>query len=250
MHFSRVFLLFFLLILGFSARSQNVLFNADGGTPDASALMELRSTNQGLLVPRMLEAQRLAILSPAEGLLVYQRNSLVGFYYYNGTAWDTIGGSTTVNNISNVTNSSNSNIAVLQDLKGAFHGGTFSSGAWRERTINTHLGDSSFLTLGTDTFTLNQGIYILNATAPAYKVGEHQIRLYNCTTTNVDAVGSVASSAGSVTSSLMTTIINVTSATNDFIIEHRCASTQNTNGLGIGVAWSSNVYTQIWIQKL
>jgi trimeric autotransporter adhesin len=56
-------------------------------TPDPSAALDVTSTNKGMLVPRMTEAQKTAIATPATGLLVYQTDATAGFYYYNGTAW-------------------------------------------------------------------------------------------------------------------------------------------------------------------
>lgn len=52
--------------------------------PVASSLLEMTSTSQGLLIPRMTTAQRDAIVSPVDGLMVYDtdRNSLI---IYNGT---------------------------------------------------------------------------------------------------------------------------------------------------------------------
>ena len=41
---------------------------------------------KGFLAPRMTQAQRTAISSPADGLLVYQTDATKGFYYYNGTS--------------------------------------------------------------------------------------------------------------------------------------------------------------------
>jgi hypothetical protein len=52
-------------------------------TPLPSAVLEVNSSNKGMLVPRMLEAQKNAIISPAQGLLIYQTNPPVGFHYYN-----------------------------------------------------------------------------------------------------------------------------------------------------------------------
>jgi hypothetical protein len=60
-------------------------------TPDNSALLDLTSTNKGILVPRMTTAQRVAIVTPATGLLVYD-TSLQQFWYYNGTAWTALAG--------------------------------------------------------------------------------------------------------------------------------------------------------------
>lgn len=61
-------------------------------TPDASAALDISSTTQGLLIPRMTEAERTAIPSPATGLLVYQTNNTTGLYQYNGSAWSQVGG--------------------------------------------------------------------------------------------------------------------------------------------------------------
>jgi hypothetical protein len=54
---------------------------------DPSAALQVSSTTQGLLMPRMTEAQRVAISKPSIGLLVFQTNKTAGFYYYSGTAW-------------------------------------------------------------------------------------------------------------------------------------------------------------------
>ena len=58
-------------------------------TPAASAALEVSSTanNKGILIPRLSASQKDAIVSPAEGLLVYQTTAPIGFYYYTGTAW-------------------------------------------------------------------------------------------------------------------------------------------------------------------
>jgi len=42
-------------------------------------------------MPRMTEAQKNAIASPTEGLMIYQNNNTKGFQYWNGTAWTTFG---------------------------------------------------------------------------------------------------------------------------------------------------------------
>jgi len=55
--------------------------------PHNSAKLEVSSTNKGMLIPRMTAVNRIAIGSPAEGLLVYQTDDVKGFYYHNGTNW-------------------------------------------------------------------------------------------------------------------------------------------------------------------
>ena len=73
-----------------AATAQSVGINADGSTANASAILDLKSTTQGFLPPRMTSAERSAIASPTAGLMVYQTDSNMGTYVYNGSAWDFI----------------------------------------------------------------------------------------------------------------------------------------------------------------
>ena len=58
--------------------------------PNASAQLDINSTTKGFLPPRMTAIQRLAISSPAEGLLVYQTDYPAGYYYYKYGTWSPI----------------------------------------------------------------------------------------------------------------------------------------------------------------
>ena len=64
-------------------------------TPNASAKLDVSSTNKGFLPPRMTYEQRTAISSPAEGLMVYQTDGTSGLYYYGSSGWIYIINSTT-----------------------------------------------------------------------------------------------------------------------------------------------------------
>ena len=66
-------------------------------TPDASSILDMSSTTQGVLTPRMTTAERVAIASPAKGLLVFDADLDV-FYYFDGTTWQPIGGGDKRNN--------------------------------------------------------------------------------------------------------------------------------------------------------
>jgi hypothetical protein len=55
-------------------------------TPNASAKLEIAATDKGLLIPRMTSTQRGNIASPANGLLVYQTDGIIGFYVNTGTS--------------------------------------------------------------------------------------------------------------------------------------------------------------------
>ena len=77
-------ILFYILILiSASATAQTGIGTT---TPDASAKLEVAATNKGILIPRMTSAQRTAIATPANGLLVYQTDATIGFYVNAGTS--------------------------------------------------------------------------------------------------------------------------------------------------------------------
>jgi hypothetical protein len=57
---------------------------------NASAKVQIDSTTQGVLFPRMTATQRAAIASPAEGLIVVQTDGTQGLYLYIGAAWHAI----------------------------------------------------------------------------------------------------------------------------------------------------------------
>lgn len=64
-----------------------------GGTSkDASAVMDIQSTDKGVLLPRLTQVQVDAILNPAEGLIVYNTTES-GFQQYDGVSWVSLGGS-------------------------------------------------------------------------------------------------------------------------------------------------------------
>ena len=87
----------FAILLHQNAHSQNNV-GINTTTPDPSAALDVNSTTQGMLVPRMTKTQRdginmvSGVSTPASGLLIYQTNDTPGFYYYNGTEWVTLNG--------------------------------------------------------------------------------------------------------------------------------------------------------------
>ncbi len=77
------------------AMAQETAINNSGAAANASAILDVSSTTQGMLVPRMTASQRGTLGSPATGLLVYQTDGTTGFYYWNGSAWVNITNSAT-----------------------------------------------------------------------------------------------------------------------------------------------------------
>lgn len=113
-------------------------------SPNASSILEMKSTAKGVLIPRMTLTQRNAIASPATGLLIYQTNSTAGFYYYSGTAWTSLSSVAGANkNLSNLTSPTSFNANLFPDSANkrnfgsstltwhnGFFGGTLKIGAY------------------------------------------------------------------------------------------------------------------------
>lgn len=60
-------------------------------TPDASAVLEMNFNTQGVLVPRLTTAQRLTVLNPANGLLVFDTDVSCFFFYSSGLpGWENL----------------------------------------------------------------------------------------------------------------------------------------------------------------
>lgn len=68
--------------------------------PDASALLDITSTTQGFLPPRMSTTQKNAIVSAATGLILYD-TSFNNLQEYNGTSWSSVGVSSGMFGIAN-----------------------------------------------------------------------------------------------------------------------------------------------------
>ena len=79
-------LLSIVLIATIFAKAQNVAINNDGSTAAPSAMLEVKSTTKGFMMPRVTSAQRTAIASPALGLLVFDTDTKT-VWAYDGAAW-------------------------------------------------------------------------------------------------------------------------------------------------------------------
>ena len=64
------YLLIIAILIAVNLNAQ-VSINSDGSQPDNSAMLDVKSTTKGMLIPRMTTAQRNDISSPAKGLLVF-----------------------------------------------------------------------------------------------------------------------------------------------------------------------------------
>lgn len=85
-HTMRGLILLFLIFAGLSISAQ-VAINTDGSLPDNSSILDVKSTTQGILIPRMTTAQRISIVTPAEGLMVYDLTTR-SYWFMKSGIWE------------------------------------------------------------------------------------------------------------------------------------------------------------------
>lgn len=90
--YKTLILIFAISAIPFTIKAQAVV-NNDGSSSHSSAMLDVKSSDKGFLPPRMTQAQRNAISSPATGLIVFQYDGTQGLYMYNGTLWSILIGS-------------------------------------------------------------------------------------------------------------------------------------------------------------
>ena len=88
----RILSVLFLFSLLLTAPGAEAQVGVGVNTPHASAMLDVTSTNKGLLPPRLSFAQRQAVANPAAGLMVWctdcANNATVGqMQFYNGSSW-------------------------------------------------------------------------------------------------------------------------------------------------------------------
>ncbi|OFX22654.1 MAG: hypothetical protein A2033_10645 [Bacteroidetes bacterium GWA2_31_9] len=81
---------------GESLAAQNIAITDDDSyVADPSAMLDVKSVNKGVLLPRLTTAQRNLVSNPATGLLVFDTDEN-NYYFYNGTAWVNVSSGTQV----------------------------------------------------------------------------------------------------------------------------------------------------------
>ena len=133
-------------------------------------------------------------------------------------------------------------------------GGTFTSGAWRTRDLNTVKTNAiTGASVASNQITLPVGTYWIEASAPARRVDEHKAKLYNTTAAADVIIGTNEYTIGSAdtasTRSLVRGAFTLT-ATSVLELQHRCLTTLATNGFGLPTAFSVvEVYSEVMIWK-
>ena len=146
-------------------------------------------------------------------------------------------------------------IAIFNETQSAgTSGGTFTSGSYVKRTLNTTVVNTiTGASIAASVITLPAGTYEVHATAPAYDVDRHKMRIRDTTNSTTLAIGNplIATSGTDVSnqSSVMGSFTLAGSA--NIEVQHRCGTTRAANGLGVeGGFGDDEVYAQITIRAL
>ncbi|MEP7291109.1 MAG: hypothetical protein ABI835_04970 [Chloroflexota bacterium] len=126
--------------------------------------------------------------------------------------------------------------------------GTFTSGAWQTRALNSKPADSGgFASLSANQVTLAAGTYQLRASAPAFSVGAHQTRWQNVTDGTTTLVGTSEYADTVQTRSGVAGRFTL-SASKSFELQHRCATTRSADGFGVAADFAAEVYAvaELW----
>ena len=142
--------------------------------------------------------------------------------------------------------------AIFADEKASGGGGTFTSGAWRTRDLNTTTYNGiTGCSLSSNQITLPAGTYTIEAHMPVQQCDWCASRFYNITDSSVAGFGGNAYNS---LNSIHLEVVMITgftiAAQKTFEIQQQGFTTRAGTGFGQNNGFQTEVYTQILIQKI
>lgn len=143
---------------------------------------------------------------------------------------------------------------VRDEQASGANGGTFTSGAWRTRTLNTTVtNEITSASLSSNQISLPAGTYWISANASARQVDEHKTRLRNITDSSDILIGTPERSDASDPSTPRSFLFGrfTLAGTKTIEFQHQCQSTKSTDGFGQAVGFSVvEIYSEVMIWKV
>ena len=143
--------------------------------------------------------------------------------------------------------------AVIADQKTlGTDGGTFTSGAWRTRDLNTEVTDvNNIVSISSNQFTLQAGTYLIKARATAYDCERHQLRIRNITdgTTVRSGICNFLNVSYNPHNTAVIVGRTTISAAKAFELQHQAQTTKSTNGFGVASDFTTEVFAEVEIYK-
>ena len=131
------------------------------------------------------------------------------------------------------------------------NGGSFTSGAWRTRDLNTVRTNQIGASLAANQITLPAGKYVCRWFAPAYSTSindRNQTRLQNITDATTVLYGSISRGASQQVSSGGGYFEIASSKV--FQLQHQTSNTRNNDGFGLAGNFAPEIYAQIEFLKV
>lgn len=146
-------------------------------------------------------------------------------------------------------------ILVREEQTSSTQSGSFSSGAWRTRVLNTKIFDTGGnASLASNQITLDPGTYrVVDSWTPANQVNRHVAQLYNVTAASQTLLGaggySAAANANAQNNSPIKGQFAIT-VQSVFELRHLCETTKTTNGFGIENSLTTEIYAFLELEKI
>ena len=142
----------------------------------------------------------------------------------------------------------NDYICILDQKAQNTASGTFTSGAWRTRDLNTEQSDTgNHASVASNQITLAAGTYIAKISCPGWAVLAHKAKLYNVTDASDVLFGTSSyATLGSAAYGIDRSVISgkFTIATSKvFEVQHMCELTSTIEGFGPKTNYAVEIYT-------
>jgi len=153
----RIYLFLVFFTYCFTGYAQSVAINTDGSNPDGSAILDIKSSSKGILLPRLTKAQRDAVANPSNGLVIFQTDINPGIYtFQSGSGW-----TLSADNLGNHIASQNLNLNGFK-LFNQNAKGSLSLSAYGDLSLITHTTYGGISEINEEKFKIdsNGGFYI------------------------------------------------------------------------------------------
>lgn len=133
------------------------------------------------------------------------------------------------------------------------YSGTFTSGAWRTRDLNTEVSDTgNHASVASNQITLEAGTYICFIRCPAFMVNRAQAKLYNVTDSTDILIGSMGLLNVAYNNSGDSFVVGKFTISGSKVLEvrHICQTTYSNQGFGIEGNFGTEIYTSAEFWKV
>ena len=189
-------------------------------TPNNSSMLDIESTDKGILIPRMTETQKMSVSSPVSGLLIYQIDKEAGFYFYDGSVWLRLVKNISPNFTGTITSESISSTGTISATSFVGDGSGLTGINFNTVSITTNINDiatntasintnQGLIASNTASITTNQGAIATNTASITTNINDIATNTANINTNQ----GLIASNTASITTNQGAIAANTASIT-------------------------------------